>query len=429
MSIGYQNENTTNPDQSNQDPEALRLHPIARVFLWTFIIINAYVIIFGLIPAIFSIPVLRHLAIPTFWRFHAGYGTPLGLTLVPAIVMSVISALQILICVCFLKRIKIVTWKNFFKLSIALAVVCIGVTMWISESLEDYVRESLLRDMSNEVQVEASFFIDRRRYNVSISTTTELVSESDFQAFVEDVHSLVFRAMQMRMVREYSISVILFRAGSGDYRMDCLNSQRLLWITRRVSYTYTRNLPDGEYGILHMDRWATNMQDTLSRPPAFGDLSASHLLPTSNIQETIDAVMFADNFVRELRIEMQMPTSANVVRVLDDENTPNIIGAVYGNVNVRIFHISDLSLLNTDEIQESLIEIDKQTRSVAESHDATIQRFWVSFNRDLFDDSIVDWISWGDGDYGRLIIRGTPEHRFEDIHISEVQELINSLRN
>lgn len=423
MSIEKQNDGnmTDNIEKAEQKSEKPPLHLVARIFLWAFIIINAYIIVFGLIPAIFSIPILRHLAIPTPWFFHAGYGTPLGLSLGPAIVMAVACSLLLALSVSFLKRSTKSSWRDFCSGLFLLALVCTIIMINISESPEDYVRGALLREGPEGVTVETAGWEARNDSEaltrVRIRATSDYVPVEKFEAFVLEMQTLTFQVLYRRNVNNFFLDI------RHDTQIEGENKS-LLWEARTQNiYTSERLYTDSEYGFLLLLGWAGNLREW--------DNSVSvgrNALPATSIQETINAVVLADNFARNSIDEMPNNTEVGVARFWDDESEPPIDGILYGKVNIEVSHSFRSFPIGIDEIEESFVEISTHVRFVVENHDIEIHRLLISLRPDGLEDVVV-WRSWGREYYGTLHIGSfiSPIHEFEDIHITEIQGLIDSL--
>jgi len=145
MSLEQQNENTHDIEESSVQEEELKpLHPIVCGILWTFIALNASLIFLAIIPAIFSIPFLRYISIPTPWLFHEGYGTPLGLPLDLAILMSVLFGLLIIFSLCILiKRVRAEVKVLSCVFITMILITCFMVMRNAGENIHEYLRGAL----------------------------------------------------------------------------------------------------------------------------------------------------------------------------------------------------------------------------------------------------------------------------------------------
>ena len=419
-----QNENIPDNEQTEQEQEesSAHRHPVLRTFIKVFIVLNALIIILGLFPAIIPMPFLRHISIPTPWRFHAGYGTPLGLSLVPAIVITVACVLMLMLAMSALRRTEKseTETKEWFRLYVYAALfvvlICTLVISRQSERQGDYIRELLSRDVPDGIQVHASESGADRFLTVRISATTEVICISEFEEFVKDMQVHAFRIIDRVRTENYALTISL-NAPSLDGRIKSLE-----WRYRSPIWHFGNrlDLADGEYGALIIDNLTTNVRDSATQSFAFG-LSGSSLLPVTSIQETINTIMIADNFAKDL--ESEIPSDVSIVRFWDDENVPYTVGVEYGKVDVSIRHISDYFTVDMYGIEEAFIDISAKTWSIAENHNMQINRLRISFRPDGFENSVF-WTSIDGSEYGIFGIGGNPGREFENIHITGIQELI-----
>jgi len=401
MSIKSQKENVLEPWQWQSTQK--QRHIVARVLVYAFITLNALVILLALLPAIIHMPFLRHIAIPTPWHFHAGYGTPLGLSFVSALIISALSAILIALSVAFLRRII----RGGIEFCGILAVVaCIVVMVNISENPDDYVRESLLRDFPENVRVVTQIHESHRgpwgwveretSLSISISVGVETISINEFEDFVIDVQPQLLNALQRRRVEVFSFNIFL----------DSDDTQVLHWHSSSSS-PYV-----GYYGNLSI------------RTPHIG-FQYLRDVPIADIREITDTVVAIDYLAGEIAEKYGIDRDLNRLAwpYYDEERRSYNPRIEVGKVGI------DISLFPRDfpfyayETETTLIEIDEFVRAAAQRHNLEVYWFVVFFTPIDFSERI-SWMSHGaSGEYGELRFGRSGGVQFDDVHITEIQEL------
>ena len=452
MNLEHENENTPDIEQAPSTQEQDNTQQHKTVLIRAFIALNALLILFGSIPAIIPMPFLRHIAIPTPWHFHAGFGTPLGLSLGPAIFMLIVCAFLITISVCFLRRIAFLGWGDFSIAFVGAVLVCIVVLFFVSESSEDYVRGSLLRNVPENVNIQvyrrASWDGSRNTITgIRISATPDNVPTEEFESFVFDMQALVQQAIQSRRVNRFDITIRLYmQTEDGHKSLEWLPRNHIWWSGELI------DLPFGEYGSLHLGGWFPHQNRIDDRQLDFG-LRSARLFPATEIQNTIDAVIPIDDFAKDLEnhlfgeyyiSELSAPVRVYIHRFWDkyNETVLNLLGIdineidnyvdseiirtmgiVPGEVGVSIWSSSTFTPIYIDDMGSAIVETELQIKNVAQRHGMELNSLRMNFRPEGFDSSVT-WESRPHGEYGTLSLGLWDEFEFEGVHITEIQELL-----
>ena len=416
MSVEHQKKIEHYIEQHNQKTIKTPRHPVVRVLLRGFIILNAIIIVIGLIPVIIPMPFLRNLSLLTPWHFHAGYGTPLGFSLVPAIIVTALSTLLIVISVCFMKRI-IPGWLEFCGSFVILLLACIITMVNISESYEDYVRGALLREVPEGVTVGVTRGVLSggseviTRFRMTVASDYVLIEE--FEPFVLEMQALTFHILQRRNASHFFFDIRHYTRVEAE-------TKTLWW---EPLYNHEGAYTIGEYGALLVLNWSSYLHE---RNDFIHAGQGRFSLPVTSIQETIYAIMLAENFAREAKDEMPSNVDVCLAWYSNDESIPPIEWVVYGKVDIEV-RIRRNDYLSVGEVEDYFIMISSRMKSIVENRDMEINELIIWFQLVGYENDF-SWSSAGGGDYGKLrIARGGPTRIFEDIHISEVHGLIDSL--
>jgi len=390
---------------TEQKPEYTRLRKILRV---AFIVFNALVILFALLPALLPIS-WRGFTILTPWHFYRGYGTPLGLPIEHSLILALLCGVHVVFCTELPKLGKRALIK-FCTFSVVAYGLCIFMFIGASDSPADYFRGSLLRDLeSYHVTVRMQTNLERNWSGITIYASSDQISINEFEPFVTEMQALAFQTAQRRRTNDFNLTIILYEPN---------NRERLSWLLRG----------DGDFGILDLRQWFPPLFCTVGGYSIlFGGgwgNEQDNLLPTASIQETITAVTAVESFVKELAHDLLLEHNQISVLISQFLNDDGNIEVDASKIDLSIRHTPETSPFFSSEVGAAFIEIDRQVRAGAERHDMEIQSLTLWFQPyDL--KTFAHWQSDVHGKYGTLWFG---EYEFEHVHITEIQAFLTEER-
>jgi len=427
-------------DEGVEPEEGQKSHNIVvRVLLWMFIVLNALVVLFALLPAIISMPFLRHISVPTPWFIYTGYGTPLGLTLMPAILVSIICLFLIAHTVYFLRR---VAKKAQLCLCIISAIVCVLCAIMLigrfSEDPQRYIRGAIASNLPYGVEliVEVNCCGCGNYVYVEIYTSDIYVSKNEFESFVIDMQELILQALQRRRIDRFIFAVQLRPADDVCSGLVWYSRSHIWWLGEKY------NFPAGEYGALELGSEFPYVR--IIGRNQLGSIATRSFLPVTRIQESIEALVAVNEFAKDLGGHMENvgSVSPHIIHVERDEVFTNLLGIdankigdneghrppavtkiIVGEVDVFISHGDDIHL---DDLEASIIDSDSQVRAIAQRHGLEVRPFATRLRVYELPNVNVWWRSEGCGEYGRLQFswQGSVFEEFEEVYIGGIHELL-----
>jgi len=346
-------------------------------------------------------------------------------------VFGLVCAANLIWCLRALRRNSRVALGSFIWSAVSV-LIFVPALMLASNHPSDYVRESLQRDVPEglPVQVEAwnwgGHRVDgriRTVFEARVTTTTDVVSLAEFEAFVTRMQPLMTETMQRRRVRRFGLTVML---DTPDGR-NVVTWNSSFWLARDYGHAV------GDYGELFL----RNDPEWVSVIPMpyldFRDFGFE--LPLTSIQETLDTLADLNEFAKALTYEMYPLAHINVdtIGILHDEprlGRTRLRGVEPGKAHVRVsqtWEPEQPSPIYLSNVGASLMGMNEQVQSVAQQHDVEVISIRISLWPDGLPRSVI-WESESGDEHGTFTIGGATRNQdrtFYDVRLVEIQGLLS----